>query len=156
MITVTELLSDDHHRCDALLAEAEGAVAQNDWEAAGRLLREFTEALETHLRMEETVLFPRLLSATGGGATGPVGVMRREHDQMRQVLRSILAELPARSADACLGEVETLFLLMQQHNAKEEQILYPMADRALMGEREALVAEMEAVREAESAGGTPA
>jgi hemerythrin-like domain-containing protein len=30
-----------------------------------------------------------------------------------------------------LGLAETLLILMQQHNAKEEQILYPMSDNLL-------------------------
>jgi iron-sulfur cluster repair protein YtfE (RIC family) len=44
---------------------------------------------------------------------------------------------------AYLGLSETLLMLMRQHNMKEENILYPMADQALAGEQADLVARME-------------
>jgi hemerythrin-like domain-containing protein len=39
----------------------------------------------------------------------------------------------ARNRDEALGTAETFFLFLQQHNVKEEQVLYPMADQALQG-----------------------
>jgi iron-sulfur cluster repair protein YtfE (RIC family) len=39
--------------------------------------------------------------------------------------------ITARDADSFLGLAETLMILTQQHNMKEEQILYPMSDRVL-------------------------
>jgi hypothetical protein len=41
--------------------------------------------------------------------------------------------------------VETFNLLAQQHNAKEEGILYPLADGVLAGGADGLVARMRAV-----------
>ena len=41
-----------------------------------------------------------------------------------------------------LGDTETLMVLMQQHNAKEEQILYPLSDQVLMGQREDVIERM--------------
>jgi iron-sulfur cluster repair protein YtfE (RIC family) len=36
-------------------------------------------------------------------------------------------------------------MLMQQHNLKEENMLYPMSDRVLGGESDAVIQAMEAV-----------
>jgi len=41
-----------------------------------------------------------------------------------------------------LGTAETFFLFLQQHNVKEEQVLYPMADQALQGSLQELVAKV--------------
>ena len=38
--------------------------------------------------------------------------------------------LDAEGKDTFLGEAETLLVFMQQHNAKEEMMLYPMATMA--------------------------
>ena len=46
-----------------------------------------------------------------------------------------------------LGMTETLMMLTQQHNMKEEQMLYPMTDQAL-SDGAAVLAEMRAVGDA--------
>jgi hemerythrin-like domain-containing protein len=76
-------------------------------------------------------------------AAGPTGVMRMEHTQMRRMLDELGAALAARSVDDCLGILETLHLIAQQHNAKEEGILYPMADRTLATEATDLLAQLQ-------------
>jgi iron-sulfur cluster repair protein YtfE (RIC family) len=37
--------------------------------------------------------------------------------------------LPGRDARRVLGQSDTLMILIQQHNLKEEQILYPMSEQ---------------------------
>ena len=50
---------------------------------------------------------------------------------MREVLATLAEALASGDLDDYLGQAETLLILMQQHNMKEEQMLYPMSDRAL-------------------------
>jgi hemerythrin-like domain-containing protein len=57
--------------------------------------------------------------------------MRLEHEQMRALFRDMQASLPAHDARQFLGITETLLILMQQHNLKEEHVLYRLADQAL-------------------------
>lgn len=128
--TISEYLADEHRRCDRLFADAEQAVAQNDWAAAEGLVTAFQAALERHLQREEQVLFPRFEAATGHSA-GPTQVMRGEHMQMRELLGNLAQAMSAGDRDDCLGIFETLLIMMQQHNLKEEQVLYPMSDEAL-------------------------
>ena len=59
---------------------------------------------------------------------GPTQVMRMEHEQMRNVLRQMDGALDSDDFDTALGAGETMLILMQQHNMKEEGMLYPMAD----------------------------
>ena len=87
---------------------------------------------------EEQELFPRFEAATGM-TQGPTQVMRDEHADMRATLAQLHAALDSRDLDEFAGEAETLLIMMQQHNMKEENILYPMCDLRLGGERDALV-----------------
>lgn len=137
---ISSFLTQDHQRCDGLFAEAEEKVAAGDWEAAGKAFQAMREAIEHHFAMEESVFFPRF-EAASGMTVGPTQVMRQEHEQMRALFDSMEESLRAREADAYLGDSETLLIMMQQHNAKEEQILYPMLDAHLQAEAESLVKE---------------
>jgi DUF438 domain-containing protein len=65
--------------------------------------------------------------------SGPTEVMRGEHRQMRDLLGQMSSGLADRDGDTFSGAAETLLILMQQHNMKEENILYPMCDNALGG-----------------------
>lgn len=137
---ISAALTEDHHRCDRLLALVERATGDGDWAAVGREAAQFRDAMESHFRFEEEVLFPSLEGRLPMAA-GPTGVMRMEHAQMRRMLEELAAAVASRSADDCLGILETLHLVIQQHNAKEEGILYPMADRALSPEAPGLLAQ---------------
>ena len=50
---------------------------------------------------------------------------------MRDLLNNLAAVIAADRRDDYLGISETLLLYMQQHNLKEENVLYPMSDQAL-------------------------
>lgn len=141
MTEITRRLSDDHNHCDDLFAAAESAVGKRHWDAAERLFAVFRNALARHFAAEEEVLFPAFESRTGMLA-GPTQVMRSEHRQMTDLVERMAEAIARRDEAAYLGESETLLMLMRQHNLKEEQILYPMADRAL-GPDPALYAALE-------------
>lgn len=138
MPTISEFMSTDHQRCDALFAEAEAEPV-----TAMQAFAAFTEAMQHHLAMEEQVLFPAFEQATGN-SMGPTRIMRMEHEQMRELFGQMIDALVARDVNTFAGLAETLLILMQQHNLKEEQILYPMSDRAL-GDTSQLIARMQAV-----------
>jgi len=136
--TISRHFTEDHHRCDRLLAACETAIVAADWNAADETAKAFREALLHHFALEEEVLFPELELANQGAA-GPTRVMCMEHRQMRQLLDELGAAVRTRDGDACLGDMETLHMLSQQHNAKEEGILYPLANRVLQGSAESLM-----------------
>ena len=136
-MSLTELMHHHHKFCDDQFADAEAAVAARDWARGGTLLATFCAALETHFRTEEEALFPAFETATGMTG-GPTQMMRFEHAQMRSLLDQMSAALKAEDADGFAGAAETLLILMQQHNMKEENILYPMCDRSLADQSETL------------------
>ena len=64
--------------------------------------------------------------------------MRSEHEQMRALLAQMNEALAARQQDQFLGLGETLMLLTQQHNMKEENILYPIMDQCIADQADLL------------------
>jgi hemerythrin-like domain-containing protein len=54
-----------------------------------------------------------------------------EHSQMRGILEDLKADIEKKDKNHFFGVSESLMMLMQQHNMKEEQMLYRMADMHL-------------------------
>lgn len=131
-MSISELMQDHHRHCDEAFVAAEEAVRAERWSVAGLLVANLHGDLEAHFAAEEEVLFPAFERATGMHQ-GPTQVMRFEHDQMRSLIANLVTTTAAGDGDEFAGTAETLLVLMQQHNAKEEHILYPMCDSALGG-----------------------
>jgi hemerythrin-like domain-containing protein len=144
MGTIQDFLGTDHHACDDLFASAEEAVGNKSWSGARTLFDRFQAAMQHHLAMEEDVLFPAFESRTGM-AGGPTQVMRMEHEQMRGLIQDMADAVAKTDDEGYLGLSETLNMLMQQHNLKEENMLYPMTDRVLGDERDKLIGAMQAI-----------
>jgi hemerythrin-like domain-containing protein len=128
---LAEFFTLDHRRCDSRWVEVEAAAEAGDADAVKESWRTFQNGLSKHLRMEEEVLFPAFERATGMTAGGPTFVMRSEHDQMRGLLEQMNAAANSGDHDELVDLGDTLLMLIQQHNQKEEHMLYPMAERAL-------------------------
>jgi len=146
MGAIGDFLTADHRRCDELFARAEDAAVAGDWPGCAAAFDGFRQALEHHLGMEEEVLFPAFEERTGM-AGSPTMVMRGEHGQMRELAALAGSAAQRRAAEEFLGHCETLLVLMQQHNLKEENVLYPMADRSLGIVEAELVERMTAIPE---------
>ena len=125
MTSIPEYMTAKHRECDEYFSEAESAVAKADWGLALTKWQSFAAELEGHFEQEEGTLFPKFEQATGMTA-GPTQVMRMEHQQMRALVQDLDNALAAKEKDEYLGLSETLMVMMQQHNMKEEMMLYPM------------------------------
>ncbi len=131
MTNVGEYMSHDHRQCDEAFARAEDAVTTGDWGAAQAAFEAFHGAMERHFALEEQKLFPAFEETTGMSEGGPTQTMRVEHEQMRGLFEEMKQAVAARDSAKYLGLSETLLLLMQQHNIKEESMMYPMLEQAL-------------------------
>lgn len=141
METIRDLLTNDHRQCDDLFAVVEQAVAQGEWEKADAAFARFCAAMNRHFDLEEETLFPQFEAQTGM-TMGPTQVMRGEHRQMRELLAAAEVSLEARDADDYSGYAETLLIMAQQHNMKEENILYPMCDQHLSSSLDRLLPQL--------------
>ena len=121
----------DHRHCDELWTHGEAAVDAGDDAAAGLAWRNFAKAMARHFEMEEEVLFPAFEEATGMHRMGPTFVMRQEHKQMRGVIREMAGAAASGDWELVCDHGDTLLMLIQQHNVKEEGMLYRMAEMHL-------------------------
>ena len=123
-------MTQDHRYCDDLFARAEAAIQTGDPAAAERW-QAFGEALLLHFSQEENVLFPGFEAQRG--PMGPTMVMRQEHAMMRDMLNTVSERIASGDTDAALDAADALMATIQQHNMKEESILYPMLDQTVTG-----------------------
>lgn len=144
MTTIAEFLADEHRCCDESFAAIEEAAQTGDAVGCRARFQQFQSAMDRHFRKEEEVLFPAFEQASGN-AMGPTRVMRLEHQQMRETFAEMDRALAAGDLEEFLGQAEALLILTQQHNIKEEQILYPMCDRVLGGVAATVIQTMEKI-----------
>lgn len=142
---IRETFAGQHREADALWAELEKAIEAGDTAGAVAKAKAFDANIRAHLEREEQVLFPALEAATGMQG-GPTHVMRSEHEQMRGVLDQMAAAAAESNLDGLLDQGDTLMMLVQQHNIKEEGILYPMAEQALSDQWPELKVKIDALR----------
>lgn len=116
-------LESDHRGIDAGI---ENFLSDTTAEGDRADLESALDDLRRHIYLEEEMLFPPLRDA---GLVGPILVMLREHAQMWQILETLDRQLAADERDDALRDsCRELVVLLQRHNPKEEQILYPQAD----------------------------
>ncbi|MDP2882657.1 MAG: hemerythrin domain-containing protein [Azonexus sp.] len=142
MTTIRSFMTEDHRRCDDLFAEAEQAVSKGSLELALVAFGHFRSAMLAHFDCEEKTLFPTFEARTGM-RMGPTQVMRMEHEQLRGLMDDAINALKNANADDYLGQADTLVIMMQQHNMKEENMLYPMCDQHLIAELPAVLERLE-------------
>jgi len=139
MTSISKFFTAQHRTCDRAFEKMEEAVSRDDWPRAEALYSELSRDTLQHFSNEEDALFPLFEEKTGMQA-GPTQVMRSEHVELRELMQRMGDAVRARDRDTALGTAETFFLFLQQHNVKEEQVLYPMADQALQGSLQELSA----------------
>ena len=100
------------------------------------VIASLSRALLSHAHLEDEVLFPALESHIG--PMGPLAVMRAEHEEIEGALGEA-----SRSEDAsrAIGLARSATAAARQHFAKEEQVLFPMARRAIGDEELARLAD---------------
>ena len=135
--------AQDHRDCDSLWAELEGLLDSENTDAIKQAWQQFDDSMRRHVAMEEEVLFPAFDARSGMGGGGPTAMMRMEHQQMRGLLDQISNAINAGDMEEALDLGDTLLMLIQQHNVKEEGMLYPMAGNLLAGEWTELAAQLE-------------
>ena len=124
------------------------------------LTRNFTDGC--HHAKEEKILFP-LMEEKSPGAGGPVSVMLAEHETGRGFVRAIADSLPDVAVAGVVGDAARIVVadnlalyseLLRMHIHKENEVLFPLAERTLDDEaKRALAAEFERVEEEETGAG---
>lgn len=138
-MTIKEYMTYNHKECDELLAKLENEVENGNWDDAIKLNNDFANETLKHFSMEENYLFPMFEEKASTGGCGPTQVMRMEHDQARTIFPKIEESIKEKDSDRFFGLTESLMILLQQHNAKEEQMLYTMIQNLFGNENDTIV-----------------
>ncbi len=160
-MTATEILKHEHQVILLVLkgAEAEARRIKQTGEVDGDKVRKIVEFFRNfvdrcHHTKEEKHLFRRLCCSVPQ-ADAPVSVMLREHDEGRRhvaALAAILDRADPQSVEVIRQHLLAYADLLRQHIAKEDNVLYPLADRGLDAEDQRLLAEAFEKVEAEEMG----
>jgi len=137
-MTIKDFMTHKHRECDHLLATAEDAVESGDFDDAMQKYIAFKDETLKHFDMEEEYLFPMFEEKTGM-TQGPTQVMRMEHAQAKSLFEKMDEAYNAKDKDRIFGLGESMNILLQQHNQKEEQMLYTMIQQHFMGENDAVI-----------------
>ena len=141
--TPTQVLMEEHElilqALDALqkrLDTLQQATAADRayFEKAVEFLRGFAD--QCHHGKEETLLFTRMGERGFPTQGGPIAVMLSEHQTGRAFIRGLAEATAGIGTDPTAGDrLRThgygYIALLRNHIAKENQVLFPMADRAL-------------------------
>jgi hemerythrin-like domain-containing protein len=112
-----------------------GEVARQDLADFGRFFRDFAD--KCHHGKEEDRLFVKMVEVGFPQDSGPVAVMLSEHDAGRQEVRGLLAigngsgPLTEAERASAIEHAGQFVPLLYAHIQKENNILYPMAQRTI-------------------------
>jgi iron-sulfur cluster repair protein YtfE (RIC family) len=142
--SVTDAMSTDHDRIDALFEDVRAMVEDGELERADHYFADVRAQLLDHIRIEDNILLPALVARVGG-FNGPRSVMRREHEMIIAALNRIAGALARQDASAFRVLDREIHALLSSHNYKEERVLYPVLDRTLtLEEAQAVIASLSA------------
>lgn len=140
----TEILMQEHRVIESVLdtlqagvqiAENSGPIRPAFFIDAADFIRGFADGCHHH--KEEGVLFKMMADNGFPTQSGPVGVMLNEHELGRQFTRAMraAAEKWAQGDESArlrvVENAQGYVALLRQHILKEDNILFPMADRAI-------------------------
>ncbi|WP_157273183.1 hemerythrin domain-containing protein [Neobacillus bataviensis] len=107
-------------------------------------VKEFTTNLDYHSEREETILF-RMMEVYLGKNGGPIAVMEYEHEEAHGFINKflkIVEDNPQFSRKEKITHsnlIENAYHTLISHFGKEEQVLYPMAERMFTEEEKELL-----------------
>ncbi len=142
------------------LFEIAQKISQNkeveNWKDALLNLREkvqaFIDHLDPHSEREEGVLFP-MMAEYIGRTSGPIAVMEYEHDQAKRNIAAFLEQtatlsevVDSETAKQLAFYVINAYHILTEHFMKEENVLFPMAEKLLSAqEKEELAQKIKAI-----------
>ncbi len=150
----TQILMDEHRVIERVLTaleKAAGSAAENKPIQPGYFLEaaDFIKGFADgcHHAKEEKVLFEAMVSSGIPREGGPVGVMLAEHEQGRTFVRAMRAGAEKWQAGDDTGRSEVVVAangyveLLRAHIYKEDNVLFPLAERVIAPEAQQRVSE---------------
>jgi len=149
-VKATNVLMEEHRVIERMLGALETAAQKLDEGAAVRqgffleaaeFIRGFADGRHHH--KEEGVLFTVMAGCGVPVKGGPIGVMLDDHEQARTYTRA-MSDAAGRleagddsASAAVVRSAQSYCALLREHIAKEDNILFPMADNVIPAEQQA-------------------
>lgn len=166
-MTATEVLKHEHQAILIVIgaAEKEAATIGETGKMHADTVRQMADFLKNfvdrcHHAKEEKHLFAMLHTHGMALTSGPLAVMLREHEQGRAHVRAIVEAVgktgnpSVANARKVKDQLSAYAALLRGHIDKEDNVLYPMADRLLTAdEQNALMQAFERVESEEMGAG---
>jgi hemerythrin-like domain-containing protein len=150
----TKILSSEHRVIEEVLTALETAAQRLERDESIRpgffleaadFIKGFADGC--HHKKEEGVLFPAMIANGVPAQGGPVKVMLLEHEQGREYTRAMRAAADKLQAgdvqarDDLAGAAIGYAALLRQHIYKEDNVLFPLADRVIPLDQQGKVTE---------------
>jgi len=123
----------------ALFVEAKSIYDGKEQDVVQALIRlrehvqQFLQQLDPHSRREEDILFP-MMERYIGKQFGPIAVMEYEHQEAKRNIATFLQKTETiceKEAKQLASYVINAYMILTDHFTKEEQVLFPMAEKLL-------------------------
>ncbi len=128
-----------HEHLERLFAEHQDALVALDLDRAAEALARYDAEIRDHMRIEERVILPLYESRVEGAADAPL--YRGEHRRLRLILDELRERVAgARAADGAERRRQVIEIfdreavvknLLEHHDAREGNVLYPALDLAV-------------------------
>ena len=135
-------LLDVHAQLEELFLQHQEALVRMDIERARTLLERYERALHAHMQDEDEYLLPKY-AAGGAAPRGPAELFEGEHDRIKHFVSKFRVRTDQLAADptprgvVALITDEAIFKgLMEHHDVREKELLYPTLDRLIESEQE--------------------
>ena len=126
-VTISTMLEAEHRWIDERFEQFSRDLAMGLVKADP--FQEAASVLHRHIYLEEELLFPEVEAL---GLEGPTAVMVQEHGDICRFLNGITELIGEGAGYAQVQDsFKVLRKLLEEHNVKEESVLYPSADRLL-------------------------
>jgi len=142
-MTIKDFMTNKHRECDHLLTQAEDFLDNGEFDESLAKYIAFKNETILHFDIEEEYLFPMLEEKSGMGSMGPTNVMRMEHAQAKSLFEKMDEAYNAKDKERAFALGESMNILLQQHNLKEEQMLYTMMNSALAENSQEIVEKLQ-------------
>ena len=124
---LTDALRGEHGVLHALLAHVETTMDRTTTVGEARALAQVLAALLlSHAKLEDELLFPSLIARLG--PHGPMAVMRAEHEELDEALAGAVG---APTRELVVAHLARVISLARRHLAKEERVLFEVADELI-------------------------
>ena len=150
----TQILMEEHRVIERVIASMEEATRRLETGApvdpgffidAAQFIQGFADGC--HHKKEEGVLFKAMVASGLPSEDGPVGMMLAEHEQGRVYTRAMRAAAEKLQAGDQSARAAVIFnargyaTLLKNHIAKEDGVLFPMANQVIAPAEQEQVAE---------------